>query len=48
MKNMKHLITIVIAVCILGVAAAQDTVSGPDGKVRGWYMSYWYDTCWGY
>ena len=48
MKNMKHTITIVLVVCTIGVAAAQDTVSGPDGKVKGWYMSYWYDTCWGY
>ena len=33
---------------LFGVVAAQDTVSGPDGKVRGWYMSYWYDSCYDY
>ena len=48
MTNMKHLIAVVVAVSLFGVAAAQDTVSGPDGKVRGWYMSYWYDSCYEY
>ena len=47
-KDMKHLIMTITAVCLFVVAAAQDTVSGPDGKVKGWYMSYWYDTCYGY
>ena len=47
-KDMKHLIMTITAVCLFVVAAAQDTVSGPDGKVKGWYMSYWYDTCFEY
>ena len=46
--NMKHLITAIMAVCLLGMAVAQDTVSGPDGKIKGWYISHWYDTCLGY
>lgn len=47
-KDMKHLIMTITAVCLFVVAAAQDTVSGPDGKVKGWYMSYWYDSCFEY
>ena len=45
---MKHFIALLMAVSLCGVAAAQDTVSGPDGKVKGWYMSYWYDSCYEY
>ena len=37
-----------MAICLFGMVAAQDTVSGPDGKVAGWYMTYWYDTCYEY
>jgi hypothetical protein len=37
-----------MAVCLFGTMAAQDTISGPDGKVKGWYMTYWYDTCFEY
>ena len=45
---MKHLFTIVLTVCLFGTVAAQDTVSGPDGKLNGWYASYWMYDCFEY
>lgn len=44
---MKKIILALVCVICWAVAARgqMDTVSGPDGRVTEWCISYWYDTC---
>lgn len=44
---MKRILVILMFVLSLTLSskAQMDTVSGPDGHVEGWHVSFWYDTC---
>ncbi|MBR3413521.1 MAG: T9SS type A sorting domain-containing protein [Bacteroidales bacterium] len=44
MKKIVFALLFVLGLTLSSVGQ-MDTVSGPDGRVEGWYAFYWYDSC---